>query len=639
MSTATAEPQAAASAGAQTLEFQTEVKQLLHLMIHALYSNKEIFLRELVSNASDAIDKARFESLTQIDLLGDDQNFKIKISFDKEAKVLRIEDNGVGMSREELIANIGTIASSGTRKFLQQLQEDKKKDFSLIGQFGVGFYSVFMVADKVTLTTKRLGVAGQGLRWQSSGEGNYTLEEVEKAGRGTVIELHLKEDEKDFLEEWKVRQIVRKYSEYIAHPIALITVDEKSKEAKEEILNDKPPIWRRSKSEITQEQYHEFYKHIGFDQEDPLAYSHNQVEGQIEYSSLLYIPSKAPYDLFQPEKHNGLSLYVRRVFIMNDCKDLLPNYLRFIKGIVDSEDLPLNVSREILQKNAVIQKINKATTKKVLNMLETLANESPDKYAAFWKEFGSVVKEGFHMNFENLDELKRLIRFETSSTQAGGYAGFADYVGRMKAEQKDIYYVTGESRDAVEKSPHLEVFKKKDIEVLFLIDPIDEWVTQSLTEFDGKKLVNVAKGDLDLGELGKEEKKQQKEAEGKYKKFMGHFEKVMEDSLKEVRVTTRLSDSPCVLVAGEHDMGANLERILKMANQKVTAQKRILEINPDHPMVQKLHAIWETNADDTRLGDWYRVLVDQALLAEGSEVKDPAGYVSRVNKFLVDVLK
>lgn len=638
MSTATAEPQASA-AGAQTLEFQTEVKQLLHLMIHALYSNKEIFLRELVSNASDAIDKARFESLTQIDLLGGDQSFKIKISFDKEAKVLRIEDNGVGMSREELIANIGTIASSGTRKFLQQLQDDKKKDFSLIGQFGVGFYSVFMVADKVTLTTKRLGATGPALRWQSTGEGNYTLEEVEKEGRGTVIELHLKEDEKEFLEEWKVRQIVRKYSEYIAHPIALITTDEQSKEAKEEILNDKAPIWRRSKSEITQEQYHEFYKHISFDQEDPLAYSHNQVEGQIEYSSLLYIPAKAPFDLFHPEKHNGLSLYVRRVFIMNDCKDLLPNYLRFVKGMVDSEDLPLNVSREILQKNAVIQKINKATTKKVLNMLETLANESPDKYAAFWKEFGTVVKEGFHMNFENLDELKRLIRFESSATQAGGYASFADYVGRMKAEQKDIYYVTGENRDAVEKSPHLEVFKKKGIEVLFMIDPIDEWVTQSLTEFDGKKLVNVAKGDLDLGELGKEEKKQQKEAESKYKKFMGHFEKAMEDTLKEVRVTTRLSDSPCVLVAGENDMGANLERILKMANQKVTAQKRILEINPDHPMVQKLHGIWEANADDARLGDWYRVLVDQALLAEGSEVKDPAGYVARVNKFLVEVLK
>lgn len=638
MSTATAEPQASA-AGAQTLEFQTEVKQLLHLMIHALYSNKEIFLRELVSNASDAIDKARFESLTQIDLLGGDQNFKIKISCDKEAKVLRIEDNGVGMSREELIANIGTIASSGTRKFLQQLQDDKKKDFSLIGQFGVGFYSVFMVADKVTLTTKRLGATGPALRWQSTGEGNYTLEEVEKEGRGTVIELHLKEDEKEFLEEWKVRQIVRKYSEYIAHPIALITTDEQSKEAKEEILNDKAPIWRRSKSEITQEQYHEFYKHISFDQEDPLAYSHNQVEGQIEYSSLLYIPAKAPFDLFHPEKHNGLSLYVRRVFIMNDCKDLLPNYLRFVKGMVDSEDLPLNVSREILQKNAVIQKINKATTKKVLNMLETLANESPDKYAAFWKEFGTVVKEGFHMNFENLDELKRLIRFESSATQAGGYASFADYVGRMKAEQKDIYYVTGENRDAVEKSPHLEVFKKKGIEVLFMIDPIDEWVTQSLTEFDGKKLVNVAKGDLDLGELGKEEKKQQKEAESKYKKFMGHFEKAMEDTLKEVRVTTRLSDSPCVLVAGENDMGANLERILKMANQKVTAQKRILEINPDHPMVQKLHGIWEANADDARLGDWYRVLVDQALLAEGSEVKDPAGYVTRVNKFLVEVLK
>jgi len=630
MSTATSETQT----GPQTHEFQAEVKQLLHLMIHALYSHKEIFLRELVSNASDAIDKARFESLTQIDLLGEDQNFKIKITVDKDAKILRLEDNGVGMSREELIQNIGTIANSGTKKFLQQLQDDKKKDFSLIGQFGVGFYSVFMVADKVVLTTKRLGSEEPAIRWESTGDGSYTLEEVEKTGRGTAIELHLKEDEKEFCEDWKVRQIVRKYSEYIPHPIAML-----DKDGKEEILNDKPPLWRRAKSEITPEQYTEFYKHLSFDQEEPLAHSHNQVEGGLEYSSLLYVPGKAPFDLFQPEKNNGLSLYVRRVFIMNDCKDLLPPYLRFIKGIVDSEDLPLNVSREILQKNSVIQKINKATTKKVLNLLETMAQETPEKYAQFWKEFGAVMKEGFHMNFENLDELKRLIRFESSQTQAGSVTSLGEYIGRMKTDQKDIYFISGESREAVEKSPHMEVFKKKDLEVLFLIDPIDEWVTQSLTEFDGKKLVNVSKGDLDLGELGKEEKKQQKEAEGKYKKFMGHFEKAMEESLKEVRVTTRLADSPCVLVAGEHDMGANLERILKMANQKVTAQKRILEINPDHPIIQRLQGIWEANAEDPKLPDWYRVLVDQALLAEGSEVKDPAGYVSRVNRFLIEVLK
>ncbi len=633
MTTATAET----TSGPQTLEFQAEVKQLLQLMIHSLYSHKEIFLRELISNASDAIDKARFESLTQIDLLGGDADFKIRLSLDKDKKIIRLEDNGVGMNREELIANIGTIASSGTRKFLQQLQDDKKKDFSLIGQFGVGFYSVFMVADKVTLTTKRLGAEGPGIRWESAGDGAYTLEEVEKEGRGTVLEIHIKEDEKEYLDEWKVKQVVRKYSEYITHPIGLTTGE--GAEAKEEILNDKPPLWRRSKSEITPEQYNEFYKHLSFDQEDSLAYTHNQVEGALEYSTLLYVPGKAPYDLFQPEKNNGLSLYVKRVFIMNDCKDLLPPYLRFMKGIVDSEDLPLNVSREILQKNAVIQKINKATTKKVLNLLETMAQESPEKYSAFWKEFGAVMKEGFHLNFDNLDELKRLVRFESSQTQAGGYTSLAEYIGRMKSEQKDIYFLTGESREAVEKSPHLEVFKKKDIEVLFLIDPIDEWVTQSLTEFDSKKLVHVAKGDLDLGELGKEEKKQQKEAEGKYKKFMGHFEKALEDSLKEVRVTTRLSDSPCVLVAGEHDMGANLERILKMANQKVTAQKRILEINPDHPIIQRLLSKWEANADDAQLGDWYRVLVDQALLAEGGEVKDPAGYVTRVNKFLVDVLK
>ena len=388
----------------QKMEFQAEVKQLLNLVIHSLYSHKEIFLRELISNSSDAIDKARFESLTSIELLGDDATFKIRISADKDAGILRISDNGIGMTREELIQNIGTIASSGTKKFLEQLSGDQKKDMSLIGQFGVGFYSVFMVADKVVLTTKRLGADAPAMRWESSGDGSYTLEEADKLGRGTELEIHLKEDEKEFLDDWKIQSIVRKYSEYIAYPIALT-----DKDGKEEVLNAKPPLWRRSKSDITKEQYHEFYKHIAHDEEDPLAYSHNQVEGAVEYTSLLYIPAKAPFDLYQPERKHGLSLYVKRVFIMNDCKELLPTYLRFVRGIVDSEDLPLNVSRELLQKNAVIQKIHQATTKKVLNLLETLAREDAEKYAAFWKEFGTVIKEGFHMNWENLDELKRLV--------------------------------------------------------------------------------------------------------------------------------------------------------------------------------------------------------------------------------------
>jgi molecular chaperone HtpG len=617
----------------QKMEFQAEVKQLLNLVIHSLYSHKEIFLRELISNASDAIDKARFESLTRLELLGDDATFKIRVEADKDKSILRISDNGIGMNREELVRNIGTIASSGTKKFLEQLTGDQKKDMNLIGQFGVGFYAVFMVADKVVLTTRRLGESGSAVRWESSGDGAYTMEDADKSSRGTELEIHLKEEDKEFLEDWTIRNIIRKYSEYIAYPIALI-----DKDGKEEVLNAKPPLWRRSKSEITAEQYHEFYKHISHAEENPLAWSHNQIEGALEYTSLLYVPGKAPYDLYYPERKHGLSLYVRRVFIMNDCKELLPNYLRFMRGVVDSEDLPLNVSREILQKNAVIQKISQATTKKVLNLLETLSKEDAEKYASFWKEFGAVLKEGFHMNWENLDELKRLVRFESSRMQADKYRGLQDYVVDMKEGQKDIYYITAENRKAAEGSPHLEVFRKKDIEVLYFTDAIDEWVAQSLTEFDGKKLVNAAKGDLDLGDLSKEEKKQQKEAKGQYQKFMKDFEEKMSATLKEVRVTTRLAESPCCLVADEGDLGANLERILKMTNQKVPDSKRILEINPDHPIIQKLNGIFEADSTNPKLADWYGVLVDQALLAEGSPIPEPAAYVSKVNKFLAEVL-
>jgi molecular chaperone HtpG len=615
------------------MEFQTEVKQLLNLMIHSLYSNKEIFLRELISNSSDAIDKARYESLTKIESLGEDKTFRITVSSDAEKKILRIKDNGVGMTREELIKNIGTIASSGTKKFMEQVTGDQKKDMSLIGQFGVGFYSVFMVADKVVLTTKRLGSDAPAMRWESAGDGTFTMEESDKQDRGTELEIHIKDEDKEYLEDYRIRSVIRKYSEYITHPISVA-----DKDGKEEVINGKPPIWRRAKNDITKEQYDEFYKHLTYDEEPPLALTHNQVEGALEYTTLLYIPAKAPYDLYQPEKANGLSLYVKRVFIMNDCKELVPSYLRFARGIVDSEDLPLNVSREILQKNAVIQKISKAATKKLLQLMETMAKEEKDKYQKFWKEFGTVVKEGFHMNFENLDDLKRLVRFESSQTAAGEYAGLEEYVVRMKAEQKDIYYISGENRAAVEHSPHMEVFKSKGIEVLYLIDPIDEWVVQSLAEFDGKKLQNVAKGDLDLGELSKEEKKAQKEAEGAYKPFMKDFQDKLTDLLKEVRVTTRLKESPAVLVADEQDLGANMERILKMANQKVTASKRILEINPEHPIMKGLQKMYEADNANPKLGDWYKLLVDQALLAEGSEIKDPAGYVAKVNGFLAEVL-
>jgi molecular chaperone HtpG len=621
----------------EKMEFQTEVKQLLHLMIHALYSNKEIFLRELVSNASDALDKARFESLTSAGILGDDAAFRIRIEADKEKGILRISDNGVGMNREELIRNIGTIANSGTKKFLESLSGDQKKDANLIGQFGVGFYSAFMVADNVVLITKRLGEDGPAWRWESAGDGSYTLapaeKDGEKTGRGTVLELHLKEDAKEFLDAWRLRGIVKKYSEYIAHPIAL--ADEKGVE---EVLNDRPPLWRRAKSEVTPEQYTEFYRHLTHGEDEPLAWSHNRVEGTLEFTTLLYLPGKAPHDLYYPDRPHGLSLYVKRVFIMNDCKELLPPWLRFMRGVVDSEDLPLNVSREILQKNAVVRKIQESATSKTLNLLETMAKEDPAKYKAFWKEFGGVLKEGFHMNWEHLDALKALVRFESSRLASGEYSGLQDYVLNMKDGQKDIYYLTAESRRAAEGSPHLEVFRKKGVEVLYLIDPIDEWVVQALTEFDGKKLVNAAKGALDLGELSKEEKAREQEAAGRYEKFMADFAAKMPDALKEVRITARLAESPCCLVSGEDDLGANMERILKMSNQAVPESKRILEINPDHPIIRGLNARFEAAPEDPRLADWYGVLVDQALLAEGSDLRDPAVYVARVNRFLAEVL-
>ena len=625
----------------EKMEFQTEVKQLLNLMIHSLYSNKEIFLRELISNASDAVDKARFESITNPEVLGGDPSFKIRIEADKENSILRISDNGVGMTREELIRNIGTIANSGTKKFVEQLSGDQKKDMGLIGQFGVGFYSVFMVADKVVLTTKRLGSNEPAMRWESAGDGSFTLQETDKATRGTELEIHLKEEEKQFLDEWQIKNIVRKYSEYVAHPIAFISKKEDGEdknETQEEILNTRPPLWRRAKNEVTPEQHKEFYQHLTHEEGEPLAWSHNKVEGALEYTTLLYLPSKAPYDLYQPERPHGLSLYVKRVFIMNDCKELLPPYLRFMRGVVDSEDLPLNVSREILQKNAVIQKINQAATKKSLNLLETLAKDEPEKYKTFWKEFGNVIKEGFHMNWENLDELKRLLRFESSKGAAGEYRGLQEYVIDMKEGQKDIYYLTAENRRAAEGSPHLEVFRKKGVEVLYLVDPIDEWVVSSLTEFDGKKLLSAAKGDLDLGDLSKEEKEHQDEAKGQYEKFMKDLGEKMGESIKEVRVTTRLAESPCCLVADENDLGANMERILKMSNQKVPESKRTLEINPDHIIIQRLNALYEADPSNPKLTDWYGVLVDQALLAEGSEIRNPAEYVTKVNGFLANVL-
>ncbi|HEX2612623.1 MAG TPA: molecular chaperone HtpG [Fibrobacteria bacterium] len=616
----------------EKMEFQTEVKQLLHLMIHALYSNREIFLRELVSNASDALDKARFEAVRDAGALGGDAALGVRVEADKENGILRILDNGIGMSRDEIIRNIGTIASSGTKRFVESLTGDQKKDANLIGQFGVGFYSAFMVADRVSLVTRRLGEEA-AWRWESTGDGTFTLAEAVKEGRGTVIELHLKDDAKEFLDAWRIRSIVRKYSGFLAHPVTLL--DEKGEA---EVLNDRKPLWLRAKSDVTPEEYKEFYKHLDHGDDEPLAWSHNRVEGTLEFSTLLYLPAKAPYDLFHPERPHGLSLYVKRVFIMNDCKELLPPWLRFVRGVVDSEDLPLNVSREILQKNAVVDKIRESSVTRVLNLLETLAKEEPAKYETFWKEFGSVLKEGFHMNWEHLDALKRLVRFGSSRLGNGEITGLADYIANMKGGQKDIYYLTAENRRAAEGSPHLEVFRKKGIEVLYLVDPIDEWVTQALSEFDGKKLVHAAKGALDLGELSKEEKAHEEEAKGAYATLAADIAAKLPEVLKEVRVTSRLSESPCCLVADENELGSNLERILKMSNQAVPESKRILEINPDHPIIRGVKARFDADASDPRLPDWYGVLVDQALLAEGSAPRDPAGYVAKVNGLLGEAL-
>jgi molecular chaperone HtpG len=620
----------------EKMEFQTEVKQLLHLMIHALYSNREIFLRELVSNASDALDKARFEAVRDPDALGGDAALGIRVETDKEKGLLRIIDNGIGMSRDEIIRNIGTIASSGTKRFMESLSGDQKKDANLIGQFGVGFYSAFMVSDRVSLVTRRLG-EDAAWRWESAGDGAFTLAEADKEGRGTVVELHLKEDAKEFLDEWRLRGLVKKYSGFLAHPVTLV-----KEKGETELLNDRKPLWLRPKSEVTPEEYKEFYKHLEHGDDEPLAWSHNRVEGTLEFSTLLYLPTKAPYDLFHPERPHGLSLYVKRVFIMNDCKELLPPWLRFVRGVVDSEDLPLNVSREILQKNAVVDKIRESSVTRVLNLLETLAKEEPAKYEAFWKEFGSVLKEGFHMNWEHLDALKRLVRFGSSRLPVrdggGDVTGLADYVANMKAGQKDIYYLTAESRKAAEGSPHLEVFRKKGIEVLYLVDPIDEWVAQALPEFDGKKLVHAAKGALDLGDLSKEEKAREEEAKGAYARLAEDIVAKLPEVLKEVRVTSRLSESPCCLVADENELGSNLERILKMSNQAVPESKRILEINPDHPIIRGVKARFDADAADPRLPDWYGVLVDQALLAEGAAPRDPAGYVAKVNGLLGDAL-
>ena len=626
----------------ETLGFQAEVKQLLQLMIHSLYSNKEIFLRELVSNASDACDKLRFEALNNNGLYGDDSELKIRLSFDKAARTLTISDNGIGLSREEAVAHLGTIAKSGTKEFFASLSGDAQKDAHLIGQFGVGFYSAFIVADKVTVISRRAGLEqNQAVKWESEGAGDYSVEMVEKAGRGTDVILHLKDGEDDFLNAWKLKSIIRKYSDHITLPIVMKAEkwDEEKKEQvatdEDETVNQANALWARPKSEITEEQYQEFYKHVAHDFENPLGWIHAKVEGKQEYTQLLYIPARAPFDLWDRNARHGVKLYVKRVFIMDDAEQLMPLYMRFVRGVVDSADLPLNVSREILQQSKDIETIRGGCVKKVLSLLEGMADSDDaaekEKYAGFWKEFGNVLKEGVGEDFANKERIAKLLRFaSTHHDTTEQNVSLADYVSRMKEGQEKIYYVTAETFLAAKNSPHLEIFRKKGIEVLLLSDRVDEWVVGHLTEFDGKPLQSVAKGGLDLGKLEDEaEKKEQEKEAGEYKELTDKVKQALEARVKDVRITHRLTDSPSCLVSDEHDLSGNLARMLKAAGQKAPEVKPILEINPHHPAVQRL------KYEEARFDDWANLLFEQAQLAEGGQLEDPAGFVKRINDLML----
>jgi len=618
----------------QKLGFQTEVKQLLQLMIHSLYSHKEVFLRELISNASDACDKLRFESLTNAGILGTDTELCVKVKVDKTAKTVTITDNGIGMTREEVIENIGTIARSGSKAFVESLTGDQKVDSNLIGQFGVGFYSVFMVAARVKLVTKRAGATGPAVLWESTGESDYTIIETEKESRGTEITVYLKEDEGEYAENYTVRSVIKKFSDFIAFPIYF-----PNDKGHDEVINETKPLWKRQPMDITSEQYEEFFKQVGgFDK--PSATIHSKAEGVLEYSFVLYLPSKAPFDLFMPERVHGVKLYVKRVFIMDHCKELFPEYLRFVKGVVDSEDLPLNVSREMLQHNPVIEKMKKTLISKVLSKLSDMATNEPSVYNAFWKEFGAVLKEGVHSDYENKEKLTELLRFESSlSDTPDDLVSLKQYVSRMREGQKHIYFITGENRSIVEKSPHLEVFRDKSIEVLYFTDPIDEWLVNDLYNYDGKQLKSAAKGDLDLGDLGKEENKEKDKLESQFKKLTERIKNILTDTVKEVRITTRLKDSPCCLVADEHDMGPVMERMMKSMGQAVPETKAIMEINGSHPIFQNLNALYTKDAKSPLLDEWVKLLYDQALLSAGQPVKDVSAYAKRVNELLIQASK
>ncbi len=628
--------------GKETLEFQTEARQILHLMTHSLYSNKEIFLRELVSNASDACDKLRFEALGNDDLYEGDGELSISVDFDKDNNTVTITDNGVGMTRDEIIENIGTIASSGTRKFLESLTGDQAKDAQMIGQFGVGFYSSFIVADKVTVTSRRAGAdKNEAVRWESDGQGSFTLENTEKESRGTVVTLHLKEGEEEFADNFRLRNIIKQYSDHISLPINMQKVDYATDEDKEEKkdaapeyerVNSASALWAKDKKDITDDEYKEFYKHVSHDFQDPQTWIHNKVEGNQSYTSLFYIPAKAPFDLFERDHKRGVKLYVKRVFIMDDAEHLMPNYLRFIKGVVDSDDLPLNVSREILQHNKVIDRIRGASVKKVLGKIESMAKDQPEEYASFWETFGQVMKEGPIEDFANKDRVARLLRFASTETNNEDQAvSLEDYIGRMKEGQEKIYYITADSFAAAKNSPHLEVFKKKGIEVLLLSDRVDEWLVSHLTEFDEKPLQSVARGDLDLGKIGdEEEEKTREEANEEFKDVIERVKKSLGDKISEARMSQRLTDSPSCLVLNEQDMSAQMQQILEAAGQYAPKAQPVLELNSEHRLVSRLKDIKQ----DDSFNDWVALLFEQAQLAAGNQLEDPAGFVMRVNRLL-----
>ena len=628
--------------GKETLEFQTEARQILHLMTHSLYSNKEIFLRELISNASDACDKLRFEALADGDLYEGDGDLKITVDFDKDNNTVTITDNGIGMTRDEIIENIGTIASSGTRKFLESLTGDQAKDAQMIGQFGVGFYSSFIVADKVTVTSRRAGVdKSEAVRWESDGQGSFTLENAEKGTRGTVVTLHLKEGEEEFADNFRLRNIIKQYSDHISLPINMQKVDygtdkdeedKKDTEPEYERVNSASALWAKDKKDISDDEYREFYKHVSHDFQDPQTWIHNKVEGNQSYTSLFYIPAKAPFDLFDRDHKRGVKLYVKRVFIMDDAEHLMPNYLRFIKGVVDSDDLPLNVSREILQQNKVIDRIRGASVKKILGKLEAMAKDQPEEYASFWKTFGQVLKEGPIEDFSNKERVARLLRFASTETNSEDQTvTLEDYVGRMKEGQEKIYYITAESFAAAKNSPHLEVFRKKGIEVLLLSDRIDEWLVSHMTDFDGKSLQSVARGDLDLGKIGdEEEEKTREEANEEFKDVIERVKESLGDKISEARMSQRLTDSPSCLVLNEQDMSAQMQQILEAAGQYAPKAQPVLELNSEHRLVAKLKEIKE----DDSFNDWVSLLFEQAQLAAGNQLEDPAGFVMRVNRLL-----